>query len=54
MKIENSSPLELVKFLQLEMDYINLQLLIATVTLALQLASLYPVGDNPTWFDIPK
>ena len=57
MEIENSSPLKLVKFLQLEMDHINLQLLITTVTLALELISLEPVGDDPTRFgtsDIPK
>ena len=57
MEMENSSPLELVKFLQLEMDHINIKLLITTVTLALELASLEPVGDDPTWFgasDIPK
>ena len=57
MEIENSSPLELVKFLQLEMGHINLQLLITTVTLALELASLEPIGDDPTWFgtsDISK
>ena len=57
MEIENSSPLQLVKFLQLEMDQINLQLLITTVTLALELVSLEPVGDDPTWFstsDVPK
>ena len=57
MEIENSSPLELVKFLQLEMDLINMQLLITMVTLALELASLQQVGDDPTWFgtsDIPK
>ena len=50
MEIENSSPLELAKFLLLEMDHINLQLLITTVTLALELASLEPDGDDPTWF----
>ena len=57
MEIENSSPLELVKFLQLEMDLRNMQLLITMVTLALELASLQQVGDDPTWFgtsDIPK
>ena len=57
MEIENSSPLELAKFLLLEMDHINTQLLITTVTLALELASLEPDGDDPTWFgtsDIPK
>ena len=57
MEIENSSPLELVKFLQLEMDHMNLQLLITMVTLALESASLEPVGDDPTWFGtsgIPK
>ena len=50
MQIENSSPLELVKFLQLEMDHVNLQLLIATVILVLELASMEPFGDDPTWF----
>ena len=57
MEIENSSLLELEKFLLLEMDHINLQLLITTVTLALELALLEPDGDNPAWFvmsDIPK
>ena len=57
MEIENSSPLELVKFLQLEMDLINIQLLITMVTLALELASLQQVGDDPTLLgtsDIPK
>ena len=57
MEIENSSPLELVKFLQLEMDLINIQLLITMVTLALELASFQQVRDDPTWFgtsDIPK
>ena len=57
MKIENSSPLELAKFLLLEMDHKNIQLLIITVTLVLELASLEPDGDDPTWFgtsDIPK
>ena len=56
-EIENSSPQELAKFLLLEMDYINLQLLITTVTLASELASLEPVGDDSTGFgmsDIPK
>ena len=55
MENKNSSPLELVKFLQLEMDNINLQLLITTVILGL--ASLELVCDDPTWFDtsgIPK
>ena len=50
MEIENSSPQELAKFLLLEMDYINLQLLITTVTLASELASLEPVGDDSTGF----
>ena len=57
MEIENSSPLELAKFLQLEVDHVNLQLLITMVTLALELASLEPVGGDRTWFgtsDIPK
>ena len=57
MEIENSSQLELEKFFQLEMDHINLQLLITTVTLALELASLEPFGDDPEWFatsGIPK
>ena len=57
MGIENSSPLELAKFLQSEMDHMNLQLLITTVTLTLELASLESVSDDPTWFgtgDIPK
>ena len=57
MEIESCSPLELVKFPPLEMDHINLQLLITKVTLALELASLEPVGDDLTWFstsDIPK
>ena len=49
MEIENSRPLELAKFLLLEMDHLNLQLLITTVTLALELASLEPDGDNPGW-----
>ena len=47
MEIKNSSPLELAKFLQLEMDHINLQLLITTVNLALELE---PDGDDPMWF----
>ena len=50
MEIENSSPLELAKFLLLEMDHTSLQLLITTVTLALELASLESDGDDPTWF----
>ena len=50
MEIKDGSPLELAKFLQLEMDHINLQLLITMVTLALELASLEMVGDDPTWF----
>ena len=57
MEIENSSPLELAKFLQLEVDHVNLQLLITMVTLSLELASLEPVGGDRTWFgtsDIPK
>ena len=57
MEIENSSSLELAKFLLLEMDHINLQLLITTVTLVLELASLEPDGDDVTWFgtsDIQK
>ena len=57
MEIENSSSLELAKFLLLEMDHINLQLLITTVTLVLELASLEPDGDDATWFgtsDIQK
>ena len=57
MEVESCSPLELVKFLPLEMDHINLQLLITKVTLALELASLEPVGDDLTWFstsEIPK
>ena len=57
MEIENSSPIELVRFLQLEMDHMNLQLLITMVTLALESASLEPVGDDPTRFGtsgIPK
>ena len=40
LEIENTSPLELAKFLQLEMDHINLQLLITRVTMTLELASL--------------
>ena len=48
MEIENSSPPELVKFFQWEMDHINLQLLITTVILALELASLETVGDDLT------
>ena len=47
MEIKNSSPLELAKFLLLEMDHINLQLLITTVTLALELEL---DGDDPMWF----
>ena len=57
MEIDNSSPLELVNFLQLETDHINVQLLITTVTLALELASFEPIGDDPMWFgtsDVPK
>ena len=57
MEIEKSSPLELVKFLRLEMNHINPQLPITTAILALELASLKLVGDDPTWFgtsDIPN
>ena len=43
MEIENSSPLELVKFPLLEME-----LLITRVKLALELKSLRLVGDDPT------
>ena len=51
MEIENTNPLDLAKFLLLEMDRIT------TVSLAVELASLEPDGDDPTWFgtsDIPK
>lgn len=51
MEIENSCPLEFVKFLKLEMDHINLQLLMTTMILALELALLEPAGDDLTWFD---
>ena len=51
IEIKNSSSLELVKFLQLEMDHTILQLLITTVNLVLELASLELVGDDPMWFD---
>ena len=57
MQIGNSSRLELVKFLELEMDHANLEPLITMVTLVLELASLEQVGDDPAWFgtsDIPK
>ena len=57
MKIENSSPLAPVKLFQLEIDHLDLQLLITKVILALELASLEPVDDDPTWIDtsgIPK
>ena len=57
MKIENSGPLALVKLFQLEIDHLDLQLLITKVILALELASLEPVDDDPTWIDtsgIPK
>ena len=50
MEIENSSPLELAKFLLLEMVHINLQVLTTTVTLAMELALLEPDADDPTWF----
>ena len=53
MEIEKSSPLELVKFLRLEMNHINPQLPITTAILALELASLKLVGDDPTWFMWP-
>ena len=49
---QNSSLIELVKFFQLEVDHINLQLLITIVILALELASLELVNDDSTWFDI--
>ena len=47
LEIENTSPLELAKFLQLEMDHINLQLLITRVTMTLELASLELVMIEP-------
>ena len=47
-EIDKSSPLELKTFLQLELEHINLQLLITTVILALELASLETVGDDLT------
>ena len=57
MEIEDSSPIELVKFFRLEMDHINPQLMVTTVILAFELASLELVGDDPMWFEtsgIPK
>ena len=33
------------------MDHINPQLLMTTMILALELALLEPVGDDPTWSD---
>ena len=41
-----------MKFFQLEVDHINLQLLITIVILTLELASLELVNDDSTWFDI--
>ena len=57
MEIEDSSPIELVKFFRLEMDHINPQLMVTTVILAFELASLELVGDDTMWFEtsgIPK
>ena len=48
MKIENSCSLEFSKFFILLMDHISLQLLITTIILVSELASLEPVGDDPT------
>ena len=48
MKIENSCSLEFTKFFMLLMDHISLQLLITTIILVSELASLEPVGDDPT------
>ena len=51
MEIGNTSPLELVKFLQFEMNHINLQLLMTMVILALEVASLESASKDPTLFD---
>ena len=55
--IEKRSSPELAKFLLFEIDHINAQLLITTVTPALELASVELAGYDPTWFGtsgIPK
>ena len=51
MENKNSSPLDLVKFLQIEMGHIHLKLQKTTVILTLELASLEPVGDDRMWCD---
>ena len=51
MENKNSSPLDLVKSLQIEMGHIHLKLQKTTVIHTLELASLEPVGDDRMWCD---
>ena len=51
MENKNSSPLDLVKSLQIEMGHIHLKLQKTTVIQTLELASLEPVGDGRMWCD---